>query len=345
MRLFLAALTLLVVTTPAGAQWLDRKTPGLPRTADGKPNLTAPAPRGPDGKPDLTGVWNGPVPELPLDPANEKPATNAIVRQRTQEYWKARPSYQCLPSGPEADRSAGWKRILQTPAAIAILNDDLTYRLIHMDGRQLEKDPAPSWQGYSVGRWEGDTLVVDSNGYNDKTWLSRYGQPHTSALHVTERFLRKDVGHLHVEVTYTDPEAYVKPWSFTSDMALAADTDMLEAVCEQTSDRWGGSISDAANAGVTVAPDVLARYVGVYSGMYLTNKRTIEVSVSGGQLMAKIIGAAAVDGGEMRPLLARSQTVFEGLGIGYRFIVNDKGEATGLVEIHISGDSTFQKQR
>jgi hypothetical protein len=345
MRLFLAALTMAAVSTPAGAQWLDRKSPGLPRTADGKPNLTAPAPRGADGKIDLTGVWNGPVPDLPLNAANEKPETNAIVRQRTEEYWKTRPSYQCLPSGPEADRSAGWKRILQTPTTIAILNDDLTYRVIHMDGRQLEKDPAPSWQGYSVGRWEGDTLVVDSNGYNDKTWLSRYGQPHTTALRVTERFQRKDVGHLHVEVTFTDPAAYVKPWSFTSDMALAADTEMLEAVCEQTSDRWGGSIGDAAKAGLTVAPDVLAKYVGVYNGMYLTNKRTIEVSLSGGQLMAKIIGAAAVDGGEMRPLHPRSQTVFEGLGIGYRFIVDDKGEATGVVEIHISGDSTFQKQR
>jgi len=345
MRLFLAALLLIVGTIPAGAQWLDRQTPDIPRTADGKPNLTAPAPRGPDGKPDLTGVWNGPFGAPRVDPANAQSWINDLARQRQQDYFKGRPYYQCLPSGPEAERFGGWNRIIQTPAAIAILNDDLTYRLIHMDGRELEKDPAPSWQGYSVGHWVGDTLVVDSNGYNDKTWLSRYGQPHTTALHVTERFERKDVGHLHVQVTFTDPAAYVKPWSFTSDMALAADTEMLEAVCEQTSDRWGGSISDAANAGVTVPPDVLARYVGVYNGMYLTNKRTIEVSLSGGQLMARIVGAAAVDGGEMRPLLARSQTVFEGLGIGYRFIVNDRGEATGIVESHISGDSRFQKQR
>ena len=345
MRLFLAALILMVGTIPAGAQWLDRKTPGLPRTADGKPNLTAPAPRGPDGKIDLTGVWNGPVPELLLDSANEKPATNATVRQRTSEYWKTRPSYQCLPSGPEADRSAGWKRILQTPGAIAILNDDQTYRVIHLDGRQLEKDPAPSWQGYSVGRWEGDTLVVESNGYNDKTWLSRYGQPHTEALRVTERFQRKDLGHLHVEMTYTDPDAYVKPWSFTSDMRLAADTEMLEAICEQTSDRWDGAVSDATNQGIIIPREVMAKYVGVYNGMYLTNKRTIEVLISGNQLVAKITGAAGVDGGEMRPLIPRSQTVFEGVGIGYRFIVDDKGEATAVEEIHISGDSRFQRQR
>jgi hypothetical protein len=345
MRLLLAALALIVSTMPASAQWLDRKWPGIPRTADGKPNLTAPAPRTPDGKPDLTGVWNGPVPELLLDPADAQPWMNDLVRQRQQEYHKARPSYQCLPSGPEADRFAGWKRILQTPASIAILNDDLTYRVIHIDGRELEANPPPNWMGYSVGRWDGDTLIVDSAGFNDKTWLSRYGQGHTEALRVRERWRRKDIGHLQVEVTFTDPGAYVKPWSFTADMRLAADTEMLEAVCEQTSDRWDGTAADAAHSGVTVAPDVLAKYVGVYNGMYLTNKRTIEVLLSSGQLIAKITGAAGVDGGEMRPLIPRSQTVFEGLGIGYRFIVNDKGDATALEEIHISGDSRFARQR
>jgi hypothetical protein len=345
MRLFLAAVTLVLAAAPASAQWLDRKTPGIPRTADGKPNLAAPAPHGPDGKIDLTGVWNGPVPELLLDPGNEKASTHATVLKRQAEYWKTRPSYQCLPSGPEADRSAGWKRILQTPTAIAILNDDLTYRLIFMDGRQLEKDPAPSWQGYSVGRWEGDTLVVESNGYNDKTWLSRYGQPHTEALRVTERFQRKDVGHLHVEVTFTDPDAYVKPWSFTTDMALAADTEMIEAVCEQTSDRWDGTVSDATGAGIVVPREVLAKYVGVYNGLYGGRKRTIEVLFSGEQLVAKITGGAGIDGGEMRPLIPRSQTMFEGVGIGYKFVVNDKGEATDVVEIHISGDETFRRQR
>ena len=212
--------------------------------------------------------------------------------------------------------------------------DDLSYRVIHMDGRELEANPAPSWMGYSVGHWEGDALIVDSNGYNEKTWLSRYGQPHTEALRVTERFQRKDVGHLHVEVTYTDPAAYVKPWSFTSDMALAADTEMLEAICEQTSDRWDGTVSDATGAGITVPREVLAKYVGVYNGLYGGRKRTIEVLFSGEQLVAKITGGAGIDGGEMRPLIPRSQTVFEGVGIGYRFIVDDKGEATACDEIH-----------
>jgi hypothetical protein len=345
MRLFLAVLTLMVGAVPAGAQWLNRATAGIPRTPDGKPNLTAPPPRGADGKIDLTGIWNGPVPELLFDPANAQPWVNDLVRQRQQEYHKGRPSYQCLPSGPEADRFAGWKRILQTPTAIAILNDDLTYRMIFMDGRELEANPAPSWMGYSVGRWDGDTLIVDSVGFNDKTWLSRYGQGHTDKLRVREQYRRRDFGHLRVEVTFTDPSAYAKPWGFTANMALAADTEMLESVCERSSDHWAGSLADAAQTAVTVAPDVLARYVGVYSGYYLTNKRTVEVSLSGGQLVAKIIGAAAVDGGEMRPLIPRSQTLFEGLGIGYQFIVDDKGSATDLVEIHISGLSKYPRQR
>jgi len=345
MRLLFAAITLVVWTIPASAQWLDRATPGIPRTPDGKPNLTAPPPRGPSGKIDFSGIWNGPVPDTDRDPINAQPWVNELVAQRLREYHRTRPSYQCRPSGPEADRFAVWKRIIQTPTLIAILNEDLTSRVIFMDGRELEANPAPSWMGYSVGHWEGDVLIVDSNGYNDKTWLSRYGQSHTEALRVRERWRRADFGHLQVEVTFTDPGAYAKPWGFTANMALAADTEMLESICERSSEHWVGTQSDAANSGTTVAPDVQARYVGVYRGMYTTNKRTIEVSLSGGQLMAKIIGGAAIDGGEMRPLVPLSQTLFEGLGIGYRFVVDDKGVTTGLVEIHNSGEQLFSKDK
>jgi hypothetical protein len=161
---------------------------------------------------------------------------------------------------------------------------------------------------------------------------------------VREQYRRTDFGHLRVEVTFTDPAAYAKPWGFTANMVLAADTEMLESVCERTSEHWAGRLSDTANEAVTVSPDVLARYVGVYSGFYLTNKRTVEVSLSGGRLIARIIGAAGVDGGEMRPLVPQSQTLFEGLGIGYQFIVDDTGTATHLVEIHISGLSRYPRQ-
>ena len=353
MRLFLAALILMVGTISAGAQWLDRKTPGIPRTPDGKPNLTAPAPRGPDGKPDLSGVWDAENVVSRPDPANLQPWIIDLARQHQQEYYKGRPFYQCRPSGPEAERFGGWRRILRTPTAIAILNDDLTYRVIHTDGRELEADLAPSWMGYSVGRWDGDTLVVDSAGFNDKTWVSRYGVSHTEALRMTERYRRSDFGHLRVEVTFTDPGAYAKPFGFTVDMALAADTEMLEAVCEKSSEHWAGSLSDAANQAVSVPPDVLARYVGVYSGIYGGNKRTYEVSLSGGQLIAKIVGAAVegglgaagLDEGASRPLVPQSQTVFEGLGLGYQFIVDDKGVATDLVVIHISGPYKYSRQR
>jgi hypothetical protein len=351
MRLFLAALTLLIATAPAGAQWLDRKTPGIPRKADGSPNLAAPAPRGPDGKPDLSGVWDGPNVVARPDPANLQPSVLDRARQYQQEYFKTRPYYACLPSGPEAERFGGWKRVLQTPTAIAILNDDLTYRVIFMDGRQLEANMAGSWMGYSVGRWEGDTLVVDSVGFNDKTWTSRYGISHTESLRTTERYRRTDFGHMQVEVTYTDPGAYAKPWGFKEDMALAADTEMLESVCERSSEHW---TTVANTATVSVPPEVLARYVGTYSGIYGGSKRTIEVSLSGGQLMVKIAGAADIEGGlgtaglnpdEPQPLLPRSQTLFEGFGLGFQFIVDDKGVPTDLVEIHISGPYKFPRER
>ena len=352
MKTALAALILVVVTTPAGAQWLDRKTPGIPRKADGSPNLTAPAPRGPDGKPDLAGVWNGEAVVARPDAANLQAWVTELAVQYQQEYFKTRPYYQCRPSGPEAERFGGWKRVLQTPAAIAIMNDDLTYRMIFMDGRQLEANMAPSWMGYSVGRWEGDTLVVDSVGFNDKTWTGRYGVSHTEALRTTERYRRTDFGHMQVEVTYTDPAAYAKPWGFTENMALAADTEMLESICEWSSDHWSGTLSNAAP--ITVPPDVLARYVGIYSGRYGGRKRTVDVSLSGGRLMVKIVGAAEIEGGlgivgldpdAPQPLVPRSQTLFEGLGLGFQFVVDDRGAVTDVVEIHISGPYKFARER
>jgi hypothetical protein len=354
MRLFLAALILIMGTILADAQWLDRPTPGIPRTPDGKPNLTAPAPRGPDGKPDFSGVWQGENVVARPDPTNLQPWVLDLARQHQQEYYKSRPMYQCRPSGPEAERFGGWKRILQTPAAVAILNDDLTYRVIHTDGRALEADPAPNWSGYSVGRWDGDTLVVESAGFNDKTWVSRYGVSHTEKLRMTERYRRRDFGHMQVEVTFTDPGAFAKPWSFTADMELAADTEMLEAICEKSSDHWSGTLSDAANQGVVVPAEVLARYVGVYSGIYGGGKRTYEVSLSGGQLIARLVGGEAIEGGlgaagiedgASRTLVPQSQTLFEGLGLGYRFVVDDKGMATDLIVIHISGPYKYARER
>jgi len=353
MKVILAALILIVGTTPAAAQWLNRAWPDIPRTADGEPDLTAPAPRGPDGRPDLAGVWNSRPPVPDLDSTTLQPWVADLVNQRQEEYYRTRPFYQCQPSGPETQRFGGWKRVLQTPTAVAILDEDLTYRVIHMDGRELEANPLPSWMGYSVGRWDGDTLIVETAGFNDKTWVSRHGVSHTEALRLTERYRRPDFGHLELEVTFTDPGAFTKPWGFTLNMELAADTEMLEAVCERDSEDWDGSLSDAVDRAVSVPLEVLERYVGRYTGIYSRSERTYEVSLSGEQLTATIVegynavglGSPGLDEGAPRLLVPQSETLFEGAGLGYRFIVDIEGEVTDLMVIHVSGDYRFARER
>jgi hypothetical protein len=157
---------LTVLTTPVTAQWLDHLTPGIPRTTDGKPNMAAPAPRTAEGKPDLTGLWNAPTPfgRPNADLRDMSAWAKEVTQRREEEFFKARPMFRCLPSGPatfgQASGTTVWKEILQTPRLIVILNDDLTYRRIFTDGRALESSPSPSWMGYSVGRWEGDALVL-----------------------------------------------------------------------------------------------------------------------------------------------------------------------------------------
>src|SRR5262249_32831698 len=233
----------------------------------------APAPRTADGKLDFTGLWNAPmqigVPSA--DPRDMQPWAKEVVKHRAEDFFRARPMFRCLPSGPDTFSQGNglivWKRIIQTPNLIAVLNDDLTYRQIFMDGRALETSPNPSWMGYSVGRWEGDTLIVDSFGFNDRTWLNNRGLPHTEALRMTERYQRRDFGHLRIDVTFTDPSTYEKPLSFVVNLQLAADTEMLESVCEASSDHWAGR--SLRTSAVSVAPDVLAKYVGIYSGLWI----------------------------------------------------------------------------
>src|SRR5215472_2471160 len=257
--------------TTVAAQWLNYPTPGIPRLPDGKPNLTAPAPRTSDGKPDFTGLWTGfgGATDLKLDDA--QPWARALIQQRADNFGKDNPRYRCSPEGPTAADGAGvMRRILQTPAMIAILYDDLTYRQIFMDGRALEIDPSPSWMGYSAGRWDGSTLVVDSVGFNDRTWLAR-NYPHTESLRMTERYRRTDFGHLEIEATLQDLAAYSRSWTFRTTAQFAADTEMIDARCDPAESRrehWTGKISDAQKSGVKVAPEVLAKYVGVYQGVW-----------------------------------------------------------------------------
>ena len=345
MRLHLIGTALIALTTTVDAQWLDQRTPGLPRLANGKPNLAAPAPRTADGKPDFNGIWTGPgsVPEPA--PGDVQPWVNEAVHRHAQNFYKERPMFRCLPSGPatfSASTGGGvWKRIVQTPNLVVILNDDLTFRQIFMDGRTLEANPFPSWMGYSVGRWEGETLVVDSFGFNDKTWLNDRGLQHTEALRMTERYTRPDVGHLGIDVSYADPGAYLKSLPMTVNMTLAADTELLERVCESGSDHWVGTTSDAQGAAVTVSPEVLTRYVGVYTGFWLTNPRKVDVALTDGQLVIHIN-----DRPEPLPLIPLSEKLFESTeGLAYDFVTNGNGPATDVVEIHVSGGYQYARRQ
>lgn len=255
------------------AQWVNYPTPGMPRTRDGKPNLTAPAPRAANGKPDLSGLWHVQptpmeemkrlfgadlikaadavsVPGMELDtiskyavnilldfkPGEEpmRPEAAELFRQRAQGS-KRDPGVDCLPLGiPISSLVSEVHKIVQTPGLIVILLEvDNAHRQIYTDGRKLPQDPQPSWLGYSVGKWEADTLVVDTVGFNDKAWLDVLGHPRSEALHLVERYHRRDFGHMDVEMTFDDPKMYTKPFTIKVTHQLIPDSDILEYFCAE----------------------------------------------------------------------------------------------------------------
>jgi hypothetical protein len=239
----LLAGVLFMIVTPADAQWLNYTAKGIPRTADGKPNLTAPAPRMADGKPNLSGIWH-PNPKYLRDFAADlkpeevpmQPWAKALFEERkTGVHSKEEPDANCLPQGvPKIDAAPVPWKVIQMPGQVVILYEAFTqWRQIFMDGRPLPKDPNPTWLGYSIGHWDGDTLVVESTGFNGKAWLDQVGHPLTESLNVTERFRRKDFGHLEIEVTIDDPKAYTKPWTVTENPQLLADSELLEFICNE----------------------------------------------------------------------------------------------------------------
>ena len=336
-----AALTLTVAISvgalalPAHAQWLDRPTPGIPRTPDGKPNLAAPAPRAADGHPDLSGPWTGRSVLIGVPDEALTPASKTLKRQREENYFKDRPYFQCQPSGPET--VTGLRHIIQTPSVIVIAYDNLVYRLIFTDGRKLEEHPEPSWMGYSVGRWEGETLVVDSVGFNDRTWLDSRGLPHTEALRTSERFVRRNVGQIEVQLTVTDPGAFEKSWTTKYDLALQQDAGVIEAVCEDRT-HWIGRVSDLDRDAVAVSADILAKYVGVYSGLWITRPRTVRIVLEDGALYANGLV------GEKVRLVPRSETSFSGTdGLSFDFDPA-ANPAAFMVERHVSGDWKYMRQ-
>jgi hypothetical protein len=320
---------------PAHAQWLNHPTPNIPRTADGKPDLTAPGPRGGDGHPDLSGVWTGRSVVINVPDEALTTTSKALIREREENYFKDRPYFQCMPPGPET--VLGSRRIIQTPTLIAIAYESLAYRLIFMDGRKLETDPERTWMGYSIGRWEGDTLVVDSFGFNDRTWLDARGLPHTEALRTTERYRRHNVGELQVELTATDPGAFAGSWTATFNLQLQPDTEMVEAVCDDRT-HWLGRLSDVESTAVTVPPATLAKYVGVYSGLWGTRPRTVRVWLEDGTLYA--------DGliGDQVRLIPQSASSFAGSdGLSFEFDP-DGSPAAYMIERHVSGDWRYARQ-
>lgn len=231
----------LAAITAGQAQWLNFPTKNMPRTKDGKPDMAAPAPKLADGTPDLTGLWMEPglkyliniaadLKEVPFQPwAAEE------YKRRMDTRGKDDPNNFCLPSGiPEKEAVTSPWKILQAPGVVIILYESRTiFRQIFTDGRKLPVDPNPTWQGYSIGHWEGDTLVTETAGTNGKAWLDTNGHPVTEALKVIEKFHRRDFGHLDLEITIDDPKAYTKPWTVHQTAEFQPDTELLEYVCEE----------------------------------------------------------------------------------------------------------------
>ena len=228
----------------AGAQWINFPTAGAPRLADGKVNLDAPAPKLANGTPDLSGVWRQPngvkytvniAADMKPEDVPFRPEAAAIFKQHQDSISKDDPVGYCLPPGvPEMNSVPYPYKIVQYPREIVILYEAFwTYRQIFMDGRALPKDPNPSWWGYSVGHWEGDTLVVESAGFNDKTWIDTGGRPHSDQMKVTERYRRRDFGHIDYQVTIDDPKMYTKPWTVNYPITYMPDSELIEYVCTE----------------------------------------------------------------------------------------------------------------
>ncbi len=241
---------------PVAAQWLYLPTAGVPRTADGQPSLEAPAPRTAAGKPDFSGIWVSAalLPEgcggdcieqmpLPADAVDLgrtvagglplQPWAAEVSAKRTADNSKDDPHARCLPPNfPRAYSFPQYKKIVQTPDVIVLLHEfNASFRQIHLDGRPLPEDPEPTWNGYSTARWDGDTLVVDSVGYRDDSWLDLMGHPLTSRARITERITRPSYGTLAIELTVDDPGAYTRPWTATLEQSIVLDTEIMDQIC------------------------------------------------------------------------------------------------------------------
>jgi len=243
--LIFSALTMIAAVGPAlHAQWEPFPWKNVPRTADGKVDMNAPARRTPEGKPDLSGFW------MPIEAVKHllnlaadlkpeevplRPWAADLYQQRIETNGKDHPGVRCWPSGiPEKNNIPDGVKVVQTPDLMLFLHESRTiYRQIFTDGRPLPKNAQPTWMGYSVGRWEGDVFVVETIGQNGKTWLDMRGLPGTESLRVIERFTRPTTGRINIDVTIDDPEAYTRPWEVRLSWRLVPDTDLIESICEE----------------------------------------------------------------------------------------------------------------
>jgi hypothetical protein len=252
------------------AQWLNFPAQGIPRTKDGKPNLSAATPRAATGKPDLSGVWSTdptPFEEMerlfgdlkpfavpgddprtftkyflnifadfrPEDVPFRPEAAQAFKRHMETTTNDQAPTTRCLPAGiPMGDLLPLPRRVIHAPGVLTVVYEGINpHRMIYTDGRKLPVDPQPAWMGYSVGRWDGDTLVVESSGFTGRSWLDGIGHARSEATRITERIRRRDFGHLEIDVTIDDPGTYTKPFSVRYTQTLVPDTDVLEYICNE----------------------------------------------------------------------------------------------------------------
>jgi hypothetical protein len=329
------AAMMLVINTPLCAQWPNHPNSAIPRTSDGKPDLTAPAPRAPDGKPDLSGVWRTKQSSYlfyvtaDLKPGEILPWAAALYQQRADNFRRDSDGIACLPPGPKAGISGGGfpAKIIQTPGLVVILYEyETIFRQIFTDGRKLPEDPNPTWMGYSVGHWDGDTLVATTAGFNDRSTLDLAGHAHSEALRVTERFRRRDAGHIDLQVTLEDPKAYARPWTLPIELELVPDGELIEYVCEN--ERDASHLVGKRGEQFHVPPEVLSKYPGVYEA---TGRRFV-VTLEDGHLMIDQDGAGKI------PLFAHSETSFTQEGTGIEFVKDARGRVTGLIQRFTEGD-------
>jgi hypothetical protein len=353
-RLGIASILTLLIFASASpsAQWLKTPTPGIPRDANGRPDLAAAAPRTADGHPDLSGLWQlgieiGYAANITAELAKSdvRPWAEALSRARLEDFGKDDPEITgCKPGGPRHITRGGLSKIIQTPNLVVVLFEDLSYRQIFLDARRMPNDPNPTWMGYSIGRWDGDTLVVETSGFNDRTWLDFAGHPHSEALKMTERFRRRDFGHLDLQITLEDAAVYAKPIALSASGNFVADTDLIEYVCENEKDRAHLVGRTAQEKTVVVPRDVLATYVGVYD---VTDSRApivgrarqvFTVTLDGDQLLLDMGGKGKI------PMIPLSQTSFSPRLLGTYEFVKDKNGRVSQMLVH-SAEEVLTAQR